>query len=163
MKKILLALTFAMLFLIAQFSFADVSALPPQDFFAQVLQAIHDFGGLPWVGKIALIVALVIASMKVSFLDDLVWNRLGKFQAWLAPVLGLVGGILGLAVSGQPFSWARAFAYMSAGAGAVILHELLDTAKAIPGLGPIWVQVIAVIEGVLGGNPVSTSDAKKPA
>lgn len=132
-----------------------------QDFFASVLAAIQSLGGLPWIGKIALIITLLVSSMKVTVLDDLVWNRLGKFQAWLAPILGLVAGILTLGAGGQ-ISLAGIFAYISAGAGALLLHELLDTVKAIPGLGPLWISLIGVVEGALGGNPVSASNVPVP-
>lgn len=126
-------------------------ALPVGDFFTQVIQTIQKLGGLPWVAKIASIVLLVIASMKVSFLNDLIWKRLGKAQAWIAPILGLASGILMLGYDGK-ITLPGVFAYLAAGAGALILHELLDTAKAIPGIGPLWVTVIGVIEGALGGS-----------
>ena len=122
------------------------------DFLAQVLDNIHDFGGLSWIGKVAIIVALLIGSMKVTALNNLLWNKLGKFKAWLAPVLGLVGGVLSLIASGTPLTLASLMAYMSAGAGAVILVELLEMVKIIPGIGPIWLSLIDVLEKVLGGQ-----------
>lgn len=164
MKKIFVLSAFVVASVFAIPALADAgAALSPQDFAAQVMQSVQGFGGLPWVAKIAVIVTLIIASMKVSVLDDMVWNRLGKFQAWFAPILGLLGGILSLTLNGGQITLPRAFAYMSAGAGAVILHELLDTVKALPGIGAIWVQLIGVVEGALGGNPQSASDAAKPA
>lgn len=115
----------------------------------QVLKAITDIGGLDTVGKIALIVTILVSSTKVSFLKTLVWDKLGAAQAWVAPLLGLLAGILS---QGSSLTLATALAYVASGAGALVLHELLDTVKAIPGLGSLWVSVIGVIEGALGGG-----------
>lgn len=120
-------------------------------FLAQVLQAVHDLGGLAWVGKIAVIVTLIVSSMKVSLLNDLIWSKLGPAQVLLAPALGLVGGVLSLSIGGQ-LSLPAALAYMSAGAGAIILHQLLDSIKCYPGVGPLFVSLINLLEGILGGS-----------
>lgn len=120
------------------------------DFLSQVLNLIQSFGGLPWVGKISAIVLLIVASMKVSFLQP-VWKLLGAAQGFVAPVLGLVAGVLNL----HPFSWAGLMAYISAGAGALILHELLDAVKGIPGIGAAYVAGINWVEGLLGGGASS--------
>lgn len=126
-----------------------------QDFLNQVLSVIQGFGGLSFMLKASAIITLTIASMKVTALNQLIWSKLGSFQAWLAPILGLVAGILSIGSSG-PLTLAKIFAYMSAGAGAVVLHELLDTIKAVPGLGAIYVSIINVIEGsVIGSAPNS--------
>lgn len=125
--------------------------LPAADLLAQVLDMIRNFGGLPWFGKVAAIITLVLSSMKVSALNDLIWNKLGAFKAWAAPILGLIVGIVGLGADGK-ITLAGVLAYMSAGAGALILHELLDTIKAIPGIGSMWVSVIEIIKSVLGAK-----------
>lgn len=134
----------------ACYAFAGDSVVSPQDFFAQVLAAIQSFGGLSFMPKVAGIVTLVISSIKVSFINKYVWSKLGAAQTWVAPVLGLLAGILGLGTTGH-ITLASVFAYISAGAGAIVLHELLDSVKAIPGLGAGFVAVINLIEGVLGG------------
>lgn len=136
-------------FFIVGFAFADDSVISPGDFLTQVFTAIKGFGGVPWVGKISVIVLLVIASFKVSFLNNLIWSKLGNFKAWAAPILGLVAGLLAM---GGGLTLPGVFAYISAGAGAILLHELLDTVKAIPGLGAIYVEIINVVEGALGGG-----------
>lgn len=138
-------------FFMAGYATADASVVSPNDFLMLVLQTISNLGGLPWVLKISAIITLVIAAMKVSLLNDLLWSKLGDFKAWAAPILGLLGGILALTASGQPITMASLLAYLSAGAGAIILHELLDTVKSIPGLGDIWVNIINIIQKALGG------------
>lgn len=124
--------------------------VPVSDFLGSVLKAVKDFGGLSWVMRVALVITLLLSSMKVTVLNDLIWSKLGNFKAWAAPVLGLAAGIASLASQGQ-LTWAGALAWVSAGAGAIILHELLDTVKAIPGLGAVWIELIDVISSFLGG------------
>lgn len=119
-------------------------------FLAQVVQTIKTWGGLAALLRIAAIIALIIASMKVTIINKLVWSKLGSFQVYVAPVLGLVGGLLSIGVKG-PVTLASVFTYVSAGAGAVFLHEILDSVKAIPGLGAIFVSAINAVEGTLGG------------
>lgn len=106
-------------------------ALSTDDFLAQVLQAVHSFGGLSTVGKIALVITLIIASMKVSILRQLIWSKLSPAQAWLAPALGLIAGLFDVANTGTVTA-ASVLAYVASGAGAIILHELLDSLKQIP-------------------------------
>lgn len=131
------------------YAFADSSVVAPADFLALVMNTIQGFGGLPWIGKVSSVILLIVASMKVSFLHDLIWAKLGAAQAWLAPVLGLLAGIIAPAISGQPITLPTVMAYVSAGAGALILHELLDSVKSIPGLGATYVGIINLIESAL--------------
>lgn len=142
------------------YCFAESPVLTPGDFLEQVLAAIERFGGLSWVLKISVAITLIIASMKVSFLNRLIWQKLGNFRAWAAPILGIIAGVLSLATDGAPITLAKIFAFLSAGAGAIILHELLDTIKGIPGLGEVWIGLIDMIEKVLGG-PAADKGAKK--
>jgi hypothetical protein len=150
-RKIFAVSTLFMSLFLAGYAVADPSVVTPQDFFTQVFDTIHAFGGFPWVMKISSVILLVIASMKVSFLNRMFWAHLGALQAWLAPILGLIAGVLSLAASGG-ITFTKIFAYLSAGAGAIILHELLDTVKAIPGLGSVYVGIIDAFEHLLGGG-----------
>lgn len=117
--------------------------------FSQVITLIKQFGGLPWVLKIAGIAAVLLSTLKISAIREVTWDKLGAAKAWAAPVLGLIFGVLSL---GTNLTWASALAYVSAGAGAIILHELLDSIKAIPGIGSVWLSIIGVIQSLLGGK-----------
>jgi len=117
--------------------------------FGDVMAAFQGFGGLAWSMKIAVVVMVIIGLMKISSLSSF-WAKLGSAQAWLAPALGLLLGVLTLGASGQ-LSWSGVFAYMGSGAGAIALHELLDAVKSIPGLGSAYVSIINMIEGILPG------------
>ena len=129
-------------------SILAAASLSMGDFLNSVLLAGQSLGGASWSLKIASIVMLLVGSMKVSFLNDLVWAKFGALKAWAAPTLGLCLGILLLSANGQ-LTLASALAYMASGAGALALHELLDGIKAIPGLGPIYISIINAIEGSL--------------
>lgn len=122
------------------------------DFLTQVIEVIKNIGGVTTLLKISLVVTLLISSMKVTFLNDLIWSKLGAFKVYAAPILALIVGICSIGANGSPMSWALVFAYLTAGGGAVFLHEILDTIKAIPGLGPIYVTIINLISGLLGGK-----------
>lgn len=123
--------------------FADDQSIPVDQFLSQVIELVKSFGGLPWMGKVAGVIMLLIASCKVSFLKPM-WAKLGAAQVYVPLVLALIGGI----VSMQPITLPGVVAYMFAGAGAVILHELLDSVKAIPGLGSIYVSIINLVESI---------------
>lgn len=143
---------------------AGAVVVSPSDFFSEVVIAIQKFGGAPTMLKIALIILLIVSSMKVTVINKWVWSKLGAAQTWIAPLLGLVAGLLDLAGSGQ-LTLASLAAYMSAGAGAIILHELLDGLKTIPGIGPVWLTLIAFLEKKLGGpaaQPVPVPVEEKP-
>lgn len=149
--RIFLSLCMVMLF--SAITFAQETVPIPVDtvegFFSQVLTFVKQFGGLPWVLKVAGIAAILISTMKVSVLRELIWDKLGNAKVWAAPLLGLLFGVASL---GSNLNWASALAYVSAGAGAIILHELLDSVKGIPGIGSIWLSIIEVIQKILGGK-----------
>lgn len=146
MRKIFV---FGLVFLISMTCFADgpVIDIPIDQFFNQVIDMIKQFGGIPWTLKVASIIALIISSMKVSFVR-VFWDKLGWIKPFVASILGLIAGILVLVNSGN-VSFAGVIAYMFAGAGAVILHEMLDSIKGIPGIGPTYVSIIDFIGGLL--------------
>lgn len=121
-----------------------------QSFLDQVLQAIKNFGGLSTVLKISTVILLIIGSMKVSILNQLIWSKLGAWQTLVAPLLGLVAGILDLNHAGT-VTLASVMAYVGSGAGAILLHELLDSIKKIPGIGPTYVSIIDFVNGLLKG------------
>lgn len=156
MKKLLLliaAFMFAHFYVPTVFGVdAGVPAEAPADFLSQVFDTIAKLGGMPTMVKISAIIMLVVASMKVSVLKRYVWDRLGPLQVWLAPVLGLIAGILGLGANGAPITLALVLTYVTAGTGAVFLHEILDSLKALPGIGPVYLAIIEVVERLLGGR-----------
>jgi hypothetical protein len=122
------------------------------DWVGLLITTLKDFimSGVTWQVKVAAVIALLISSMKVSFLQGL-WAKLGDFQIWLAPILGLVAGIISVLSGG---TWTDVLGYVAAGGGAVFIHELLDIVKIIPGLGPMWTGLIDIIEKipVVGAN-----------
>lgn len=158
MKK--LSLLFAsglVAFFAATSAFAAEVELPAGDFFSQLVKTISDFGGLPWYGKVSGIILLIVASMRVTFLRSL-WDKLGYAKAYVAPVLGLIGGIISL---GNDLTLASALAYVSAGAGAIILNELLSVLKAIPGISKVWITLFDIIAAATGGQSTAQLQEQK--
>jgi hypothetical protein len=133
---------------------ADASVSVDQ-FMVQLLQSIQQLGGLSWVGKLSIVLTLVISSTKVSFLNQMVWSKLGNLKAWAAPCLAVAYCLTLKATEGRLPTPQEALAYFSAGAGAIILHELLDSLKSLPWVGVKAQAAIIFIESTLGknGNP----------
>lgn len=147
-------------FFVGAYAMADSGVTSPQDFFAQVVQAVQNMGGLTMMGKISVAIVLVIATMKVTFLNRIIWSKLGTAQVYVAPILGLLAGVLSLGSPGAAVTAASIFAYLTAGAGAVFLHEILDSMKGLPGLGAIYITIINLVETALGG-PANEPPQKK--
>jgi hypothetical protein len=127
--------------------YAGDESMPTDQFFSLILEAVKAFGGIPWTLKIASIITVVISSMKVSFIRPF-WEKLGWIKGIVAPLLGLLAGIL-LLTKEQSLTLPGVFAYMFAGAGAIVLHEMLDGVKAIPGIGDAFVSIINFLQNVL--------------
>ncbi len=144
--------------LILSFAFAALAwadaptqlATDATSFLSEVIAYIHSFGGQTWLFKVSSLIMLVVAVVKVTPLSAL-WAKMEGKQIWVAPVLGLAYGVFSLALTGSPITLAAVMAYVTAGGGAVFLHELLDLVKLIPGIGPFWVSMIGVVENALGG------------
>ncbi len=118
-------------------------------FAGQVLEAIKALGGLPWVAKIASITMLIIGSMKVDLIRGLLWDKLPEgVKPFLAPALGMLAGILSL----DPITFKGVVAYVSAGAGAIILYELLDAIKVAAAANATVSGVIGFVQSVLKRN-----------
>lgn len=126
--------------------------------FTQVTDLIKQWGGYSWQLKVGGAIAVLISFMKTSFMKP-IWDKLGDFKFWLGPALGLVTGLLTLQ---GDLTWAAALAYLQAGAGAVLVHELLDLVKKIPGIGAVWLSLIEVIKSLLkspdAGQPKPFAD-----
>lgn len=133
--------------------------LPP-DFLAQILETVKSLGGMSKFGQISAVIMLLISALKTSGASK-VWDKLGEGQVWVAPALGLVAGILGLGTGGVALTPALLVTYVFAGGGAIFLHEILDSIKAMPGLGEAYIRAIEVAERVLGGDtPPTQPDIK---
>lgn len=126
-------------------------AIDPETFLGQVIEVVQNFGGLSTMTQVAAVIMLLISSMKVSALREILWDKLGWLKAWVPPLLGLVAGFLGF-LGDDEFSLATTVAYLGSGAGAIILHELLNTIKGLPGVGPLYDKIIEAIQEVLGGG-----------
>jgi len=132
-------------------SFAGTNDVSTFEFLERVFVTVRQMGGMDRLATVSAIITLLISSLKVSLLNKAVWSKLGEGKVFVAPLLGLIGGILSAAVAGQPITLPLVVAYVMAGGGAVFLHEILDALKALPGLGPVYLKVIDIAEEILGG------------
>lgn len=139
-------------------AFAETEVIGTLDFFIQIMQSLKDFGGLSSIVKSSIIITLIISSMKVSFLNSLIWSKLGGLKVFIAPLLGLIGGLLTL--KSQAVSAADITVYLISGGGAVFLHELLDSVKEIKGIGPVYLNIINVLTAILRGPQKSDINDK---
>lgn len=130
---------------------APAPELQPGDFLMQVVDVIKQLGGMSTMMKISAILMIIVASMKVSFLNQLVWSKLGAAKVFVAPVLALVAGLLGLGAGGVPITGPLVVAYLFAGGGAVFLHQVLDSLKELPGIGQLYISLIDFVSGLLKG------------
>jgi hypothetical protein len=124
---------------------------PFSDFLTETYKSIGQFGGLPWVGKMAIIIAIMISSMKVDAIRHLLWDKLGSYKPLAAPVIGLIGGLVSLASIGS-FSWPSLAAYVFAGAGAVLLNQMMSALEGLPWFGAKYVAAIKSIMGAFGSK-----------
>lgn len=122
------------LFALAQDAQPPVVEVPLDTFLNQVLGVIAKFGGLSTVLKISAVVGILVASLKVSFFRQFLWAKLGAGQVLVAPFLGLLAGLLDMANAGQ-VTLVSVVAYIGAGAGAILLHQLLDGVKKLGWVG----------------------------
>lgn len=159
MKKVWMLPVAAIAILVPFLAFAQAAA--PVDigtWIGQLASTISQFvsSNVTWQVKAAAVIALIISSMNVTVLNQWVWQKIpSSLQIWFAPLLGLVAGILGVLNGG---SWSDVLPYVVAGGGAVFVHELLSMIAAIPGLGPMWVSLINIIENI---PVIGTQSAKK--
>lgn len=130
------------------------------EFVAQVIRTSETIGNLPTMLQISAIIMLVVSSLKVTVLRRLIWERLGAGQVLVAPMLGLIAGLVGLGTAGGPVTLPIVLTYVMAGGGAVFLHELLDALKALPGVGMAYIHAIEMIERALGAAPAAAKNQK---
>lgn len=127
-----------------------------QDFFS----ALGSMKGMQWQLAAASFITILISALKVSAWRPL-WNKLGWFKAFLAPMLSIFVVML-TAMSAGNFGWKSAVTALVTGGGALAIHELLDSFKGIPGIGGTWLAIIEWVSKMLGGSvTVSSMSAKK--
>ncbi len=135
--------------LIGLSSFAETDTLGTIDFISQLINSLNNFGGASSLVKASIVITLIISSMKVSFLNSLIWTKLGWLKVFTAPIFGLIGGLL--TIKSQSVSTYDIIIYLISGGGAVFLHEILDSAKEIKGIGPVYLNIINILTAIFRG------------
>jgi hypothetical protein len=117
------------------------------DFLMQVLEFVKSSGGLSMQMKIASIITILISLTKLSILRPL-WDKLGNGKVLVAPVLGIISGIVML----PSVSVAGVCAFLLAGVGSIALHEILDVFKVTPQIKGTIDFILGMISKLLGGK-----------
>lgn len=124
----------------------DAVDMPLQEFLSLVFKSVHEFGGLSWGLKVGAVIMLLISSMKVSLVRQWTWDKIpAGIKPMVAPILGAIAGLASLGKWDVP----SIVAWAMAGAGAVLLDQILDGVKQMPGIGPKYIAVIDFISKLL--------------
>lgn len=118
------------------------------DYMNEIFLTVWQFGGLPFVFTIAAIVLSIIGFIKLTRLRPF-WDSLGRLKPLAIPLLSLTIGIISLAIDDTPLTIQGILAYLFAGSGAIILHDVLDAVKALPGISPVYFRFIESLQGLL--------------
>jgi hypothetical protein len=116
-------------------------------FLSDVGTFIQSCGGLSAWAIAAGSITLLIGAFKCSYFSPL-WEKLGNFKTYAPLILALIAGIIQLKADNN-FSGASVFAWLTVGAGAAILHDLLDGVKSIPGLSGVYKTIITLTQAAL--------------
>ena len=129
-----------------------LTEIPLEQFLSSAFAVVMSFfqkqpdgSDLAFALKLSGLITLLISTMKVSFMRPL-WDKLGNWKWALSFVLSFAAALLG---QGSSITLGSALLYLSAGPGALALHELIDKVKAIPGLNKYIGMAISLIELVL--------------
>ena len=131
-------------------------------FMSQLWATIQSLGTLSPLLQVAAVITVLISAWKTSAFQPL-WTKLGKLQAYVAPVLAILFAIVTSLASGGTLSLATVFSALVVGLTSVGFHELLEAIKSAPWIGKQWAQVITWFESLLGGTdgrPLKTKIAR---
>jgi hypothetical protein len=122
------------------------------DFLLQIVRVVQELGGAKWGASVTLGIVVIISTMKVSVLRRY-WDLIGSLKVLVAPSLALIAGLATLKLNPESRDmWPILAAWMIAGSGSIIVHQLLDAVKGLPFVGQKYDLMIEVIQGLLGGR-----------
>lgn len=137
----------------------DLVVVPMQNpddvsmFINQVIDTVKLLGGGEWLAAVAACCTLIVGSMKIPGIREKLWDKLTvkgfKLQVFVAPLVGLIGGIISLKIETGHIQLRPVLAYLAAGSGAIILYELLDAVKLTVATNKVASSVIGGVQGVL--------------
>lgn len=120
---------------------------------AKISAYIARFAAADSLTKVLLGILCILALVKTSFLRSVVgWDKMSQNAKVFVPLgMALVAGIIDLKVSTGHLVLRDVLAYVTgAGGGAILVHQLLDGVKALPGIGSVWVVLIEILGKALG-------------
>jgi hypothetical protein len=130
----------------AKFALAADGDVSELQWIADAISAVKGMGGSSGLAIASAIIALVVSLFKVPFFRDKIWDKLKFNQKAAIPlVLALIGGLVKL----DHITLGGVVAYLGAGAGAIILYEILDVVKLTNGMNATVKAVIGFLQGIL--------------
>lgn len=142
MKKIF---AFLSMIMFATVAVAQAVEPAPSDLLGALLRALADWQSVGWQAGVAALLTILISTVKLSW-AQVYWNKLGYFKVFVAPVLSLVA----VAIAAPALDAKAMYVAITTGAGAVFLHQILDSVKKMPGLKKPISIVIDIVSKLLG-------------
>lgn len=115
------------------------------DIFSQAIKAIESWRSLGWQVGLSGVLAVFISTLKNSFIRRWVWDRLGWSKVLVAPALSLIIVILSV----KPLTFSAVILAIFVGAGAIFIHEMLDSLKDAPFVKRPYNKVIEILASLL--------------
>lgn len=131
-----------------------------EELLAQTLEYFKQASTLSGMAEASAIIFLLIGFVKSSALS-FIWDKLGKYKAFVAPVLAIAGAITNEFASTGKISLQVGLLALSHGMGALAIAELFDAVKGIKGLGKVQLMVLGLIEKVLLKGKTQTTTKKE--
>ena len=158
------ALVAAMLFAIPRLVFGEdlAAEIPFNQWFNDAVQSFLqlDYKALKgWAlasTMVAMAVRFLISSMKVSFLRQMLWDKLPVWAKYVvAPVLSLIVVLFSIQwptpLTLMSVLTAVGFALIS-GSGAIALHSLLRYIESLPGVSVVVKSIVGFLANLLGAR-----------
>lgn len=120
-------------------------------FIDQVYAALQNFGTLSVLLKASVILTLLISAWKVSVFQPF-WNFFGNFKAFVPPTFMVGVVVVQSLISSGKVNWNTVGVAIVVGLTSAGFHDILCDLKSLPGVGPLFIKVIDLIEAFLGGS-----------
>ncbi|GAB1376784.1 hypothetical protein MASR1M48_16360 [Lactococcus petauri] len=126
----------------------------------QTLEFFKNSSGLSGMAEASAIIFLIVGFVKSSALS-FIWDKLGKFKPFAAPVLAIAGAITNEFAATGKISLQVALLALGHGMGALAIAELFDAFKGVKGLGKVQLMVIGLMEKLLLKGEAQTTTKKE--
>lgn len=131
--------------------------VPINEIISGMLKAIGDWRAIGWQAGLAASIAVLISTMKNSLLRAWIWDKLGWWKVFVAPVLAMVAVLIFV----KPFDMKAVMLALTTGAGAIAIHQFLDALKNAPFIKPWMTPILDFLAKLLKSPVVPSEEAAK--